>query len=872
MDADGREDKMESLLLSGESDTRTNSANFRENDSKNISRIGDLETLSFHSESESEWSNSDGETEVTANTSGVAITPFHEDLFETDQPLNNFNQRVPEELFNGNLSFQNSSDNEESSKHSESDLFCKSDEDQKAASSNEDEKAVSSESLCQKIVDVYEFSDSDEDLSELLPSYSNKRIKIQPSCSQPDCDVRANSGSKEVIAKLLGNKNKVEVKNQLLNHLRGQQAVGLPVTLFTFNSQSLCLKCCARESGISLYTVRSVIRDFESGLVRYDHGNTGVTRHSAASSIFINWMTSFISLYGQQAPDEPVHVLPSFLTIKDMYEIYKSEADEPHIHLSNFYKLFHESFGHRRRDKTRPCVRISSYSTHARCDVCLALIQMQRNSKSIGESDVARSLRLKHRECYSGSREYVESLRHLTISDPEGRLLIQLDDMDNMKSYLPRVLEQGKKTSKLFKLPSKITGTIMYSSFYPANRKINIFINHNNFEQSSNKVVSVLFLLLQDFVKDNKKLPRILHVNADNCWRENKNKFVLGFLAALVELNVFKEVTFEFLMVGHTGNACDQLFSILTKEFKSEIQTVEDLISKIVKSPIHPQPKVHRLLYSWNWKAFLEPHFSSTILQNHTAYNAFQIKSENCLVKLRAKKYPQYREWYPQEGIKLLKDGINFSPVPASGFREEELSLDKVLSDLRKYYLPSLSPKDKRRVSESWERLSNMLTQLPMKHHPSMKIQDLPRQEPVQPVRLPDALELFDDHSEPPELIGQRHAPLVQEANFKQDVDIGMDVVILTFSKIKRPWMGRVLNILSKENFQLQWYNRKSRSRTFKAMLMKDGSPYVSTCSFDSVMFWEVSINKSEDSFDLSEYWLKRISHEYDLHDELAGE
>ena len=33
------------------------------------------------------------------------------------------------------------------------------------------------------------------------------------------------------------------------------------------------------------------------------------------------------------------------------------------------------------------------------------------------------------------------------------------------------------------------------------------------------KVVSVLFLLLKGFIKDNKVLPRVLNLNLDNCWR-----------------------------------------------------------------------------------------------------------------------------------------------------------------------------------------------------------------------------------------------------------------------------------------------------------------------------------------------------------------
>ena len=39
----------------------------------------------------------------------------------------------------------------------------------------------------------------------------------------------------------------------------------------------------------------------------------------------------------------------------------------------------------------------------------------------------------------------------------------------------------------------------------------------------------------------------------DNCARENKNRFVFSWLAALVAFDIFNEVTVEFLVKGHTG-------------------------------------------------------------------------------------------------------------------------------------------------------------------------------------------------------------------------------------------------------------------------------------------------------------------------------
>ena len=832
------------------------------NEEKIIISIDDFDKLSYHSYSE----------ESSFDSDMMMNEPNIENLLSDEQASQVACRMVSNKQQFDKLSFHSSSDDEElfSDDEDSGDFFIK------------DEKAVVEtigESLnktkCLKDFSVYDFTSSDSEPTSEYTSVSKRFVQATGEkmgktgyCCSLNCVLSVTDEAREVIKVLLSDKNNVEKKNELLTQLRSQQRSGLPVSGFVLCGLYLCPKSFSTQCELSANIIKSVMDAFSTGLIKFEHGNAGGSRQSALTVNFICWMKHFISLYGQDAPDESVIVLPSFLTIKDLFEIYSSEAEKPLIQQSTFYKQLKNIFGKKRKDKTLPCVRISAYSTHSRCDQCLALLTLQRSSKTEDELAFAKALKFKHRQCYSKSRESIENTRSLALSHPDSHLFCQLDDMDNQKSYIPRILEPGKKTSKIFKLPSKITGTIMYSSYYPLNRKINFFVNHNNFEQSGSKVVSILYLMLKDFVADHHQLPPNLHINLDNCWRENKNKFLFSFLAALVELDIFKEIKVEFLMPGHTGNQCDQLFSILTEEFKCEMKTVEDLISKIEKSPILPKPKVHRLFYIWDWKSFVEPLFSKTMLANHSAYNSFQIKNEQGKVKLRAKKYPQYLEWYPTEGIKLLQDGIEYLPVEAADFREEELNLDKVMNDLRKYFIPLMDPKEQRRVSDSWEKLVNTLTQLPKKKLPVMKILDLPKQKAAVPVTVHQTVAQYDDHAEPPDLKGERHAPTIEESTFSQDVTVGMDVVILTLSKHRRPWVGRVVKILSIENFELQWYQRRSSSRTFFSLKHKDGRPYISTCSVDSVMFWEMSVNKTEESFDLSEFWLKRIDYEYKSHDQ----
>ena len=127
-----------------------------------------------------------------------------------------------------------------------------------------------------------------------------------------------------------------------------------------------------------------------------------------------------------------------------------------------------------------------------------------------------------HQQNFSGARRKMEDLKQLAIRFPNDHLVIQLDGMDNSKSYCPRKVVKGKSDVNKPTLPTKIQGCILYSNLYEHKRKVIFFLNHNHFEQGGSLVVTIIHKLLLEFVKDHNFLPRHLHIFADNCWRENK--------------------------------------------------------------------------------------------------------------------------------------------------------------------------------------------------------------------------------------------------------------------------------------------------------------------------------------------------------------
>ena len=145
-----------------------------------------------------------------------------------------------------------------------------------------------------------------------------------------------------------------------------------------------------------------------------------------------------------------------------------------------------------------------------------------------------------------------------------------------------------------------------------------------------------------------------------------------------MELKIFEEITMDFLLVGkyfltefysklklvvagHTGNAVDQLFSILVQEFKQvEIRSVDDLFKIMSNSPITPKPVCEHLFYTFDWKGFIEKKLSKVELKYHSLYHSFQVLREKTgevsFVSFRGKLYPQDNKYVPEEGIKLLQD------------------------------------------------------------------------------------------------------------------------------------------------------------------------------------------------------------------------
>ena len=74
------------------------------------------------------------------------------------------------------------------------------------------------------------------------------------------------------------------------------------------------------------------------------------------------------------------------------------------------------------------------------------------------------------------------------------RIFKKIDGMDNKKSYIPRLLEKSKEMAGTERLPSKISGCILYSGWYEHKRKCLFYINHDQVFLSFGLLICLYFL------------------------------------------------------------------------------------------------------------------------------------------------------------------------------------------------------------------------------------------------------------------------------------------------------------------------------------------------------------------------------------------
>ena len=141
-------------------------------------------------------------------------------------------------------------------------------------------------------------------------------------------------------------------------------------------------------------------------------------------------------------------------------------------------------------------------------------------------------------------RENYHHHRYKAKRHPEKYITIILDGMDNSKTHLPRERRVSKEHANVSRLKSHLVGAIVHSGLSTHGKEIFACLDVFEWPHDPNLTANALICVLDKWNRLHGLAP-VLYLQLDNCVRENKNCVIFGFLALLVDLDVFEKVNVD---------------------------------------------------------------------------------------------------------------------------------------------------------------------------------------------------------------------------------------------------------------------------------------------------------------------------------------
>ena len=110
--------------------------------------------------------------------------------------------------------------------------------------------------------------------------------------------------------------------------------------------------------------------------------------------------------------------------------------------------------------------------------------------------------------------------------------------MDQNKTNVPSLFPTPKAVQSVFRLQKHYTGALAHTRA-DKGKKVYRFYDVCQWPQDCNLTIHALLNVLTDF---SDHLPEVLYLQLDNAGNQNKNKYMLGFCAFLVEKQICKKV------------------------------------------------------------------------------------------------------------------------------------------------------------------------------------------------------------------------------------------------------------------------------------------------------------------------------------------
>jgi len=420
--------------------------------------------------------------------------------------------------------------------------------------------------------------------------------------------------------------------------------------------KDVCIGGFCSFYGITYYKYFHCLNRIRSNNLVVIHGNSEREYRTYQTDLCSTFLDRYCSTYGEQQPDsDEIHCPHSCLKI-DLYQQFKNDCTEIVVpHPNTFLTVWRQKYPH---------LKIPKNSRLGKCDICVSLQQekllLTHSTKSAYQLRKREHLQIIVRERFANSNRIVRSFTY-----PFSTTVLGIDRMNALQ------LPQQHPYPKSWMTKNRLRYEVI-SVFDAADRsRDELYHGLKVFPNDCNTTLTVLYLKIRSLRAVGALSPKLIF-HMDNCWRENKNRYVFAFCCLLVYKKWISECEIFFLPPGHTHAENDCMFVPIGKGKKrincnSPPHFTSHFIPKCYarhKEEIIPTLK--KLQFVFLWKQWLSPHIRP--IRHHSPHRAFQFKLDgNNNVVMFFKNSPLDQNWigyHTTYGYQLMSSFPNNNSCP----------------------------------------------------------------------------------------------------------------------------------------------------------------------------------------------------------------